>query len=140
MSANDGSQPTVLVVEDNPTNQMLIRAVLQRAGYQVETAASAEEAYNWLQARRPRLVLMDVQLPGQDGLSLTKRLRQEVQTADLPIIALTAHAMVEDRKRAAEAGCDGYIAKPINTRTLAQEIQQILDTPAPSSRGATSHG
>jgi CheY-like chemotaxis protein len=127
VSVTDDSNRVVLVVEDNPTNLMLIRAVLQRAGFQVEGAASAEEAARWLDANRPLVVLMDVQLPGQDGLSLTRELRQQPRTVTLPIIALTAHAMVEDRERALAAGCNGYIAKPINTRTLAAEVQEIVE-------------
>jgi CheY-like chemotaxis protein len=135
MSAPEAANRVILVVEDNVTNLMLIRAVLQRAGFQVEGAATAEEAEQWLSAHRPVVVLMDVQLPGQDGLSLTRQLRQQPHTADLPIIALTAHAMVEDRERALAAGCNGYIAKPINTRTLAQEVESILESAgAPSGR------
>ncbi len=139
MSAVEGNKRVILVVEDNPTNLMLIRAVLQRAAFEVEGAASAEEAARWLEKHRPAVVLMDVQLPGLDGLSLTRQLREQQRTADLPIIALTAHAMLEDRERAFSAGCDGYIAKPINTRTLAQEIEAILDNSGATSGRQSPH-
>ncbi len=126
MSVGSASKREVLVVEDNATNLMLIRAVLERSGYTVHGAGSAEEAERWLEQHEPRVVLMDVQLPGQDGLSFTRQLRMKPHTANIPIIALTAHAMVEDRERALAAGCNGYIAKPINTRTLAQEVEEIV--------------
>jgi CheY-like chemotaxis protein len=126
MSEAESGARVVLVVEDNPTNMMLIRAVLQRAGFHVESAASAEDAEQWLESYRPAVILMDVQLPGRDGLSFTRSLRDQSTTADIPIVALTAHAMLEDRERALAAGCNAYIAKPINTRTLAQELDAIL--------------
>ena len=117
----------VLVVEDNPANLLLVQAVLERAGYRVATAGSAEEALVSLSATRPDLVLTDVQLPGRDGLALTRHIRRDQNLAGVPIVALTALAMPEDRDRALAAGCDGYIAKPINTRTLAAELGAILE-------------
>src|SRR5688572_6704727 len=122
MSAGNPSGRLILVVEDNPTNLMLMRAVLQRAGHRVDAAASAEEAVRQLERCHPAAILMDIQLPGRDGLALTRDIKSHPGTAAIPIIALTAHAMREDRDRALAAGCDGYIAKPINTRTLVQEI------------------
>lgn len=116
----------VLVVEDNPTNMMLVSAVLRRAGYATAAAGSAEEACRELARARPSLILMDVQLPGQDGLALAGQLKADPTTSAIPIIALTAHAMEEHRQRALAAGCDGYIAKPINTRTFIGEIEAVL--------------
>jgi len=123
---NDGGAPLVLVVEDNHANLILVQAVLRRAGFRVEAARDAEEATARLAANRPDLILMDIQLPGRDGLTLTRDIKGNPETASIPIIALTAHAMKEDRERALAAGCDGYIAKPIDTRTLAADIRSIL--------------
>lgn len=117
----------ILVVEDSPTNLMLTRAVLQRAGYNVAEARTAEDALEQLQRARPVLILMDIHLPGIDGLTLTRRLKADPATADIPIVALTAHAMKDDQQRALAAGCDAYIAKPFSTRTLAGEIAAFLD-------------
>ena len=119
-------RPLILVVEDNEANQVLATAVLELAGYRVELAASAKEAVERLTTNQPDLILMDVQLPGEDGLGLTRRLKADPKTAMIPIVALTAHAMVGDREVALAAGCVGYIAKPINTRTFAEQIRQYL--------------
>jgi CheY-like chemotaxis protein len=119
-------QPLVLVVEDNDANQLLARSVLEREGYRVEVAGAAEEALEKMAERLPNLILMDVQLPGQDGLSLTRALKADPTTANIPVIALTAHAMIGDREETIAAGCAGYIAKPIDTRTLGKQIREIL--------------
>ena len=119
-------QQSILVVEDNEANQLLVRAVLELAGYRVEIAGSASEAVDRLHASTPDLILMDVQLPGQDGLSLTRLLKADPSTADIPIVALTAHAMRGDREMALSAGCVGYIAKPIDTRTFCDQVRAFL--------------
>jgi len=116
----------ILVVEDNEANQMLARAVLELEGYAVEVAGSAAEAFDVLGARQPDLILMDVQLPGEDGLSATRRLKADPATAPIPVVALTAHAMTGDRDLALSAGCAGYIAKPIDTRTFGAQVRQFL--------------
>lgn len=126
MDRSETGGTRVLIVEDNPANLLLTRAVLQRAGYRTAEAHSAEEALHHVRTAQPDLILMDVQLPGEDGLALTRRLKADPATALIPIVALTAHAMAADRARAEEAGCDGYIAKPINTRTLADEVAHII--------------
>ena len=126
MTTGERTAPLVLIVEDNPTNLMLARAVLQRSGYRTDEARSAEEALERLRTTRPDLILMDIQLPGQDGLSLTRQLKADPATAAIPVVALTAHAMSHDRQRILAAGCDGYIAKPINTRTLATGLEFVL--------------
>jgi CheY-like chemotaxis protein len=120
----------VLVIEDNEANQLLAGAVLEREGYRVEFAATADEALEKLGKQLPSLILMDIQLPGQDGLSLTRRLKALPTRANIPIIALTAHAMIGDREAAIAAGCAGYIAKPIDTSTFGDQIREIL---APAS-------
>src|SRR3982750_3203277 len=117
------TRPVILVVEDNQANQMLARAVLELDGFEVRVAGSAEEARAELRASTPSLILMDVQLPGEDGLSLTRELKADPSTASIPVVALTAHAMAGDRALAVQAGCRGYIAKPIDTRTLGSEVR-----------------
>ena len=118
--------PLILLVEDNETNQMLAMTVLQRDGYRVEVAGSSEEAALRLAVARPDLILMDVQLPGQDGLSLTRALKEDPATTSIPIVAMTAHAMLGDADEALAAGCAGYIAKPIDTRVLGDQVRRYL--------------
>ena len=116
----------VLIVEDNPANLLLAQAVLQRAGYLTLAAQSTEDARYYLELVLPHLILMDIQLPGEDGLTLAQRLKSNPVTAGIRIVALTAHAMDIDRARALAAGCDGYITKPLNTRTLGTELAAVL--------------
>jgi CheY-like chemotaxis protein len=116
----------ILLVEDNPANQMLIEAVLQDRGYVINLAGSADEALASIQAMRPDLILMDIQLPGEDGLSLTRRLKADSTLTSIPVVALTAHAMVTDRKLSLEAGCVGYISKPIDAHLFADEVASFL--------------
>jgi len=118
----------ILIVEDNEANRLLASAVLERDGFSVEMAGNSQEALEILAAREPDLILMDVQLPGVDGLSLTRKLKQDEKTAAIPVVALTALAMLGDKERTLEAGCSGYISKPINTRTFANEVRQFLPT------------
>jgi CheY-like chemotaxis protein len=117
----------ILLVEDNEANTMLASAVLQRDGFGVEVAGSAEEARERLRGSTPELILMDVQLPGEDGLTLTRELKADPATAGIPIVALTAHAMAGDRERVIEAGCAGYVSKPIDTRTFSRQVRELLD-------------
>ncbi len=116
----------ILIVEDNEANRLLAGAVLEREGYRVEMAGNAEEALQKLANGSPDLILMDVQMPGMDGLTLTRRLKGDARTADIPVVALTALAMMGDRERTLEAGCSGYISKPISTRTFAAEVSKFL--------------
>src|SRR5256885_13109286 len=116
----------ILLVEDNEANQMLASAVLELDGFEVQLAGSAPEALVHIKGRAPDLILMDVQLPGQDGLSLTRQLKADPATASIPIVALTAHAMTGDRATALGAGCVGYISKPIDTRTFGQQVRRYL--------------
>ncbi|HZK73111.1 MAG TPA: response regulator [Clostridia bacterium] len=118
--------PLILVVDDNDAGLLLVRAVLELDGFRVDSAGSSEEVLERLNARVPDLILMDVQLPGQDGLSLTRQLKADPATATIPIVALTAHAMAGDREQALAAGCSGYISKPIDTRTLGAQVRQFL--------------
>ncbi|HKV87774.1 MAG TPA: response regulator [Candidatus Dormibacteraeota bacterium] len=120
----------VLVVEDNEANQLLAASLLEREGYDVDIASTSVEAVASIGRRTPDLILMDVQLPGEDGLSFTRRLRSDHATSGIRIVALTALAMAGDRERTLEAGCDGYISKPIDTRTFAQDISKYLPNQA----------
>jgi CheY-like chemotaxis protein len=122
----------ILVVDDNDAGLLLTCAVLQLDGFRVDSASSSSEVLERLRARRPDLILMDVQMPGQDGLSLTRQLKADPATVTIPIVALTAHAMAGDREQALAAGCSGYISKPIDTRTFAAQVQAFL--PAASSQ------
>jgi CheY-like chemotaxis protein len=127
MSSEPGRPAVILVVEDNPANQMLAEAVLQGHGYFVRLAASATEALASLELERPDLILMDVQLPGQDGLSLTRQLKADPALASIPVVAVTAHAMVGDRQLSLDAGCVGHITKPFDTKVLGEQIGAILE-------------
>jgi CheY-like chemotaxis protein len=122
---------TILIVEDNPANQLLVSAVLEREGYRLELAASAVEARQVLATGLPDLILMDIQLPGMDGLTFTRELKADPASTGVPVVALTALAMSGDRERALAAGCTGYISKPINTRTFADEVRGYLLAKAP---------
>jgi CheY-like chemotaxis protein len=123
------SSAVILLVEDNEANQLLASSVLELSGYSVEVAGDANEARAILGRRAPDLILMDIQLPGIDGLTFVKQLRSEPATARIPVVALTARAMAGDRERSLAAGCSGYIPKPINTRTFVSEVRKFLPRP-----------
>ena len=123
----------ILVVDDNPVNSKLAGLLLAAAGYGVLTAEDAGAALTQILAQRPDLILMDLQLPGVDGLTLTRRLKADPQLRDIPIIALTALAKQEDEQQALAAGCDGYIAKPIDTRGFTQQVARFLPPPSQCS-------
>ena len=116
----------ILVVDDNPQNLKLARVLLRSEGYRVETAVDAEEALRVLQTFAPRLILMDLQLPGMDGLELTRRLKADPARRHIVVVALTAYAMKGDEEKALAAGCDDYVAKPIDTRALIARVDQLL--------------
>lgn len=110
----------ILVVDDNPTNLKLIRVLLKAEGYEVRTSADATEALAILESFKPRVILMDLQLPGMDGLELTRHIKAEPKTCTIPVIALTAYAMKGDEEKAKAAGCSAYLAKPFDSRSLLQ--------------------
>lgn len=116
----------ILVVDDNPTNAKLARVLLASVGYDVTVAGDAEEALDVLRTLHPRLILMDIQLPGMNGLELTRCLKADPTTRDIVILAVTAYAMAGDDVRALKAGCDGYVSKPIDTRALPGIVAQYL--------------
>jgi len=117
----------ILVVDDNPINLKLACDVLQSEGYVVERASDAEQAFERVQKLPIDLILMDVALPGMDGLTLTRMLKADLTFRHIPVVALTAFAMKGDDVRAMEAGCDGYIPKPIDTRMLPDQVMEVLN-------------
>jgi two-component system, cell cycle response regulator DivK len=116
----------VLVVEDNPLNLKLVRDVLLRAGFEVIEARSGEEGVAQARACTPDMILMDLQLPGIDGTQAMRMIKEDPGGTDIPIVALTAFAMSEDRERALRSGFDGYLSKPISVRDLPRQISEFL--------------
>lgn len=130
---------TILVVDDNPTNLKLAAGVLECEGYCVWRASDADEAQQVLQRGRPDLILMDIQMPGMDGLTLTRQLKADPASRGIRIVAVTAFAMKGDDEKAREAGCDGYITKPIDTRKLPLQVAEILQrSPSGNTQGPRS--
>jgi two-component system cell cycle response regulator DivK len=116
----------ILIVEDNEANMRLARLLLVNAGHSVLWAADAETGLTLAREKQPALILMDIQLPGMDGLAATSLLKQDPHTAHIPVIALTAMAMKEDRDKTLRAGCDAYIIKPLRYKELYQVIDTLL--------------
>lgn len=126
MSSSSPLPSHILIVDDNPQNLKLARVLLLSAGYEVSTAIDAEDALRFIAERVPDLILMDLQLPGMDGLELTRKLKADARSAGVIIIALTAYAMKGDREKAIAAGCDDYISKPIDTDALPKCVAEHL--------------
>lgn len=118
----------VLIVEDNLQNLELFREILDLKGFEVSTASSAEDGLELMKESRPDLILMDIGLPGMDGLTATRIIKNDPALSGIPIVALTAHAMSGDQERALEAGCDGYLTKPINTRNFPDQVRGFLES------------
>jgi CheY-like chemotaxis protein len=125
----------ILVVDDNPQNLKLTKVLLASEGFEVWTAVDAEEALRVLDSFRPRLILMDLQLPGMDGIELTRILKGDPDRRSIIIIALTAYAMKGDEDRAYEAGCDGYVTKPIDTDVLSSIVAYHVARSKPRMNG-----
>jgi len=135
----DTTEPTmeaagrlILVVEDNPGNMKLTREILRARGFRVLEASSGEEALDTVRFIRPDLILIDIQLPGLDGLSVTRRLKADPSTCDIPVVALTAHAMQGDEDAAMEAGCVAYIPKPIDAAAFPRRVIVALSRTSPA--------
>jgi len=122
----------VLIVEDNAANMKLATLLLTNVGHTVLSALDAETGLTLARAHRPDLILMDIQLPGMDGLAATALLKHDPATAMIPVIALTAMAMKDDREKSRVAGCDAYIAKPLRYRELYEAIDRLLDPSEPT--------
>lgn len=124
---------TLLYIEDNPLNMRLVRRMLASFGYDIAEAPDAKSGMKRIEEKRPDLILVDVNLPGIDGLELTRRLKTDPHTANIPIVALTANAMHGDRELCLQAGCDGYIAKPVSRMELKNVVKQYLQPAAQSN-------
>jgi CheY-like chemotaxis protein len=116
----------IFIVDDNPVNLKLASSVLEMEGYVVETAVDAEQAQELLKRATHDLILMDIALPGMDGLTLTRKLKEDERLKHIPVVAMTAFAMKGDEQKAFDAGCAGYITKPIDTRKLPGQIAAFL--------------
>jgi CheY-like chemotaxis protein len=116
----------ILAVEDNELNAKLVRDVLQSRGYQVAETTTAEEGLELVRSRRPALILMDIHLPGMDGITALRQLKGDADTRDIPVIAVTASAMPMERREILAAGFDGYQAKPLSVKDLMAEIERLL--------------
>lgn len=116
----------IFIVDDNPVNLKLASSVLEMEGYAVDTAVDAEQTQEMLTSITPDLILMDIALPGMDGLTLTRKLKADERLKHIPVVAMTAFAMKGDEQKALDAGCEGYITKPIDTRDLPRQIAAFL--------------
>jgi two-component system, cell cycle response regulator DivK len=122
--------PRILLIEDNPMNAKLASVILRTSGYTVSTASDATEAERSLEEGLPDLILMDLGLPGKDGYTLTREIRRRPETAHIPVLAVTSFAMKGDERKAREAGCSGYLTKPINRVEMLREVRKLLDRSA----------
>jgi len=120
------NEKKILLVEDNEVNRRLAGFLLRSQGYEVREATSAQEAFEILRTEHPDLIVMDIQLPGMDGLDATRKLKEQSSTADIPVVAVTSYAMKGDREKALAAGCAGYVTKPIDKGIFLQEIAARL--------------
>lgn len=125
----ENATKTILLVEDNEDNLVVYRTILEHVGYRVIEARDGEEGVAAAREHHPDLILMDISIPKIDGWEATKRLKADDATSAIPIIALTAHALEEDRQKATDAGCDGYLAKPVEPRRVVQEVEQFVGAP-----------
>ena len=116
----------ILVIEDIPINMKLVRVLLTAAGHDVLGATDAEKGIGLARQRKPDLILMDVQLPGMDGLSATRAIKKDPELKGIPVVAITSFAMPGDEEKARDAGCTGYLTKPINTRTFLGQVAQYM--------------
>ena len=118
---------SILVIEDNDLNMKLVRSLLKIDDYCIIEAKDAESGIQLAHVHHPDLILMDIQLPGMDGLSATKAIKADDASKDIPVVALTSYAMQGDKKKALDAGCVGYISKPLDTRSFLKFIREFFD-------------
>jgi len=126
---NTAKTKTVLLVEDNEDNLIVYRTILDHVGYRVIEARDGEEGVARARADQPDLILMDVSLPKMDGWEATRRIKADEGTRRIPIIAVTAHALDDDREKATQVGCDGYLAKPVAPRRVVEEVERFIGKP-----------
>lgn len=124
--SNNPQAPTILYVEDNPDNRKLVSRILKAEGFTVLSAANAPEGFTILQTQTPDIILMDIHLPGIDGYAMTEQIRKQKELANIPIIALTANVSSDDKQKSFDAGCNGFIQKPINVDDLPNQIRVYL--------------
>ncbi|MEW5762232.1 MAG: response regulator [Bacillota bacterium] len=122
----------ILIVEDNPLNAKLVRDILQAHGYKTKEAATAADGLEMVRQERPDLILMDIDLPGMDGLEATRALKADPATRDIPVLAVTAYAMRGDAEKALAAGCDDYISKPIQLKEFLSRVKLLLGGKSPA--------
>jgi len=120
------AKTSVLIIDDNEMNQQLLAYLLAAAGFEVHLAGDAAQAIASMQTLRPRLILMDLQLPGMGGLELTRRIKADPTHQEATIVAVTAYAMKGDEQKALDAGCDGYVAKPIQTASFVSTVSRFM--------------
>jgi CheY-like chemotaxis protein len=125
----------ILIIEDNEQNLYLLSFILNRHGYQVETARDGESGINTAVLGRPDLILLDIQLPGMDGYAVAKSLRIRPELVDTPIVAVTSYAMMGDREKALESGCNGYLKKPIDPERFMSQVEEFLHGDNPKGNG-----
>jgi two-component system, cell cycle response regulator DivK len=116
------NEKKILLVEDNEVNRRLAGFLLRSQGYEVCEATTTAAAFEMVEQERPDLIVMDIQLPGMDGLEITRKLKEQPATADIPVVAVTSFAMKGDREKALAAGCAGYVTKPIDKNTFIREV------------------
>lgn len=124
--------PTILLVEDNHDNRAIYRLILEHSGCEVLEATDGEEGIRLAREELPRVILMDISIPKIDGWEATRILKADERTRRIPIIALTAHALATDRAKAIEAGCDGYLAKPVEPRRVMEEVERWIGSTEPT--------
>lgn len=124
------NKPRILIVDDNAMNVELVTFVLCDAGFDVESAGDADAAFARVDEAQPDLILMDIQLPGLNGLDVTRQLKSNPKTRSIVIVAFTAYAMKGDERKMLAAGCDGYLSKPIHVQSFAAEVRQLLEAGA----------
>ena len=124
-------QKTILLVEDNEDNLIVYRTILDHVGYIVIEARDGEEGVARARQDQPDLILMDVSLPKIDGWEATRRIKNDEATANIPVIAVTAHALDDDRQKAIDVGCDGYLAKPVAPRRVVEEVERFIGAAKP---------
>jgi len=129
----------ILLVEDNPDNHEIFRTILEHFGFEVHHAWTAEEGLEMVSGVLPRVILMDIGLPGMDGVSATRILKSDPGTAGIPVLAITAHALADDRERALEAGFDAYLTKPIEPKEVVAAVMRWTG-PADGDPGQGSGG
>lgn len=137
---SENSKKTVLLVEDNEDNLVVYRTILEHVGYDVIEARDGAEGVSRALNDLPDMILMDISIPKIDGWEATIRLKNDEATAAIPIVALTAHALEEDRAKAERAGCDGYLAKPVEPRRVVQEVERFIGPPGTREQGSTPAG